>query len=430
MLTSIIASKVKIGYFQYQNKAEMEKAVDAMYQAGIESKSLYSDMVGNGLNQIEKALERLQADDVLIVYKPEDLGSPSRFKRIYNELKDKNVDLQLLKCDRTIEELLNFSEMQAEVGRRRNQHVYAKKRREGKSLSGGMPFGYVSIDSYPHPHPEQWMIARKAIETFLKTKEIRKTLKILKEENGISWAVGNFREWLQIETIRGNRKYPDGEIVYGTHAALTSPDEANQIDQIFADNKKKWTRNPLKKKKDNIYSLKGLVFCECGSSMYRHFSRQGKTEKLRCRRRDEAVDQCPHKTSAFYRNIEEQVIDVVVSKSSEVIEAIQSKEKQNKNLAPLIKQIELLEKAIEYGDNPIVESTIENLRKELERETNKVSHELDSSRQVFQLLSDSKTANKNFWYSMTDSERFDLFHKIVEKVIICNGDIHEVKLKV
>lgn len=302
------------------------------------------------------------------------------------------------------------------------------------------------------------MIAREIVETFLEKRTLRLTMRDINEHYGIQtfahnnqpgkskggrvaqgmfrFSPGGLRNWLTNPVLQGHLCYLRGgeykgrkEIHYNTHAdeRLISDEEAREIEAVLKHNHqvRGYGSTALK------YPLSGLVFCgECRSSCYSVKGGRGKNQPgynyyFQCK--NWRVRGCTQKSLVRMEKAEDAVIDALLRQ----VNAITTTAEQ---ITEKVEPLELQELRAElafYQNAPgnRAEAIVSDLRRQIESFQHRTQRE-DSAQAGNRELLLQVFGNPVYWKTLGDEEKREIYRSLVDRVIVRNGQVEQVILKV
>jgi DNA invertase Pin-like site-specific DNA recombinase len=302
-------------------------------------------------------------------------------------------------------------------------------------------------------------IGRDLVETFLACKSLRRSLRFVNEKYGIlshagqgkgnKQARGRFHfgfsglaSWLNNPVLRGHLCYgrsfnqrqshkQSWDVRYDVHPEhrLMSDEEYRQVEEILDWNSK---HGGYQFKTDVVHPLSGLIHCgECrGRCRITHFCLRTdpRVKKYSYQCNNYHLKACTQKKSVREFAIEQAVIEALTRRSiaiaalvdtpPELVEPLELKELRSQ-LAGL-EQLGYNE-AIEEARNK-VRLQIENLTRQL-----KGAAVVDSAnRELLQEVA----AFTDFWQELLPEQKRRFYQSLVERVVVRNGQVESVTLKV
>jgi DNA invertase Pin-like site-specific DNA recombinase len=309
------------------------------------------------------------------------------------------------------------------------------------------PNNYLTLADEPD-NSEQliWLsrakIAREFFDYFLQVRKPTKVLRYLqdnydlqKNQDLIFPALKKFptsrrgiQQWLQNPVFQGHTAYqkfkknggvktPDEwDIRRNTHPAhcLISEEEAKEIQAILAANRK------LFGQPDATFYLTGHIFCQTCKSKCGLKRAGGGHAYYGCQH---SATVCRNRKCVRIINIEEAIINKLVQRAREIHQLPQEAMKSSK-LVELERQYEALDQISGSDFTSVLKEAKTKLLKEIEIERSQTD---DSATQMLC----HPTAQKiNFWYSLTQEEREIFYNQLLERVVLLDGEVTEVLLKV
>ena len=230
---------------------------------------------------------------------------------------------------------------------------------------------------------------------------------------------------------RNGKQLPKQEwlISYNTHPdqRLISDAEATEIESILNHNRvvKGFGSTALK------YPLSGLVYCEtCRSACYSVSGNRGKTPGynyyFQCK--NWRTRSCTNKKMVRMEPLEESVIEALTNRARAI--ATQANQPQTQDepleLKELRNQLAGLE---QLGYNPAIESAKVQLRAEIqngERSLHLGTTYDEGNRELLQ----SVFLDAQFWQQLPPEKRRRVYRQLVERLVIGDGQLVEVILKI
>ncbi|MGL4882233.1 MAG: recombinase family protein [Waterburya sp.] len=324
----------------------------------------------------------------------------------------------------------------------------------GKGEALRPPFGYrkenkkLVFDLSPYKFSQQevgcYELAREAIDLFLVTKTLRQPLAILKKkyklsEDGNPYERGrffrnaaSFRSWLLNPVLRGSTQYLTLEkqsvVKENTHLdRLLTDDEYSTIRSILQANKEVKGFGAIK----DVRPLTGLVVCgECGAKCAGSTAKgtNGLKRYYYCRLKQNYS--CNQRKYIKAEVLENAAIESIIDRAEEIATITAIPEKQV-NCEPLeLKNLRSQLAALELIPNP--QPSIQNAIADLKHQIDFFS--LDRSESptldfnlVFALT--SYLEDKEVWLSLQRENRREIYRKLIDRIVVRDGDIVEIKLK-
>jgi DNA invertase Pin-like site-specific DNA recombinase len=312
-------------------------------------------------------------------------------------------------------------------------------------------------------------IARDCIDIFLQKKGVSRAIKAIFRKYGIvktsarkngddglfHWTPPGFSRWLtnpvlcghtvyfkRLTTGKGERKRNDPanwQILYNTHPQdrLLTDEEALEIKQIIKFNTRigapSFNRDPScpDTYREHTYQS-GLVFCaECGSKCISKSAKtrqkQGHYYYFACRY---AGMGCGNLKSTRKQNIESALIKILVQRSATLAQSSDpqkpvSQEKSEK-LKKLESRLAALEKIQDF--DPDLENLKDKTRQQIAEEINPFVSDSLLNKTAEELIRAGN--NLAIWHMLSNDDKVKIYHKLVQRITIHNGEVESVILKI
>jgi len=342
------------------------------------------------------------------------------------------------------------------------------------------PFGYCKVeDRHELDHTpflcllaerkelSKAAIAREMVEAYLSQKSLRLALRIINERYGIQtfahnnqngkikggrvaremfrFSFGGFRNWLTNPVLQGHigylrksdrRSKGRFEIYYNTHPdqRLITDEEAQQVEEILARNKKVrgYGSTALR------YPLSGLVFCgACRSSCY---SLTGQKNYHRAKRlgippelnyyfqcKNWRLRACQQKTLIRMEVAEAAVIEALIART----EAIATVAEQPSNAVDPPELQALKAELTYYQQAPgnRAAAIVVDLQQQIDqfnRQKQTVSQQHSENRELLLKV----FGDRSYWKTLLEEEKLEIYRALVDRVVIRDGQVERVDLKV
>ena len=355
---------------------------------------------------------------------------------------DDNIDISTAAGKFHVNMLGALAEMEsdrlAERIRHGKQHFRSQKR------ASHAPFGYkiensrhvldrspfLSVDGQEMSKAD---IARDLIDTYIKLKSLGKTCRWFVEKYGWQqfWPTA-FRQWLTSPVLEGHLVYyrksksNATEIHYNTHEPLVSQEKARQIQQILAFNRKIGGFGAT----NGVYPLTGLVQCGlCGGGAVIANGSKGKFKYFVC-----AISRyktCSNNKGTRVEKLDTAISDALAQRAVVIANLAQSSGQQfqpeNSELKQLQNQLSSL-KSIPGNNSAIVaaisqiELQVAQLCYSLSQNQNQDSASRDLLLWAF--------SDPTCWSNASTEDKKRVYRELVEKVLIKDGQVIDIKLKI
>jgi site-specific DNA recombinase len=375
---------------------------------------------------------------------------------------DDSIDLATASGKFHLNIIGSLAEMESDRLAERVKHGWQHVRNSTKAINP--PFGYaVTNNRYQLDHSpflcllsnseerSRVQIGRELIDAFLEQQTLRKGLRIINQRYGlmtVSYGKGRhaqglfrfspsgYRDWLMSPVLRGHtcyKKKKEGhrlpseqwDMRFDTHPTerLLSDEEYAEIGKILEFNSlhRGYGSTALK------YPVSGLVFCaECRAACYScRGGVAGETVYFQCK--NWRSRGCSQKQTIRFDVVEPAVIEALVVASSRIADLASQPEPETESVAvkELRQQMEGL-KAL--GINPAIEQAkkeIENQIALLKFEENEKSEKSQSNRDLLLWA----FSDPNIFKNCSTEEKTRVFRALVEKVLVKEGRIIDIFLK-
>lgn len=355
---------------------------------------------------------------------------------------DDNIDLSTAAGKFHVNMLGAMAEMESdrlsERIRRGKEHFRKEKR------ASHPPFGYMVKDYRFYPNREPFLclladkkeyskadMARDLVEHYIMKKSLNEGCRYFQNRYDYSefWQTA-LKKWLTSPVLQGDLVYypksKNPEIHPDTHEALISREEAQTIKDIIAFNHKIGGFGHRR----GVYPLTGLVKCECGGGCVVASGSKGVIKYFVCART--RMGGCNRKHSVKIVELENAVIEALISRANEIaLFANVGFVEESPELQDLRIQLAELEALTNTrrNVNPAISEAIRKLRNQIEQLQQKTQNQeqIDINNQELLRLVASR---HDFWAEQDTSQKQKFFRALVDHVLVSNGKILQVVLKV
>lgn len=330
-----------------------------------------------------------------------------------------------------------------------------------------VPFGYRRVDRFYQFDESEWIpevddvnthgmsvrqVAARQVEILLECRRPAKAVKLIAAELGKLWSAQGFSRWIVNEVLRGhtpcyrknNTRNTAQKVLWNTHADKCLLTEAVYQDVLEILKESALYRGVNQKR--SVYPLTGLVQCaKCGYQC--HISKQRAKGKeyhyVTCRSRKDGVPGrgCGSENRSNLRNrssrttipmkeIETAVKKVLIQKAEQLANAVAEKlgeEPSNPEVLKLQHQIEQVQALMStMGDEDgLFAQKIRRLEQQIAQIESKpinviAQKTIQSKLKLF--------ADPGCWEQMTQAELRNAFTLFIDRVMIADGKIVEIKL--
>ncbi|WP_375470164.1 fdxN element excision recombinase XisF [uncultured Nostoc sp.] len=355
---------------------------------------------------------------------------------------DDNLDLSTAAGKFHVNMLGAVAEMESdrlsERIRRGKEHFRKEKR------ASHAPFGYIVKDYRLYPNREPFLclladkkvyskadIARELIEHYITKKSLNEGCRYFQNRYGYSefWQTA-LKRWLTSPVLQGDLVYypksKNPEIHPNTHEALISREEAQTIKDILDFNRKVGGFGHRR----GVYPLTGLVKCECGGGCVVATGSKGVIKYFVCART--RLGRCERRHSVKIAELENAVIEALISRADEIaLFANVGFVEESPELQDLRIQLAELEALTNTrrNVNPAISEAIRKLRNQIEQLQQQSQNQDQiniNSRELLRLVA----SRHDFWAEQDTVQKQKFFRSLVDYVLVSNGKILQVVLKV
>lgn len=306
-------------------------------------------------------------------------------------------------------------------------------------------------------------IGREMIDEFVSSRNARETVKNAYDKYGFrkitttkkrkhpaifTWTHRGFVRWLSNPVLRGHTVYNKTKVV-GQKRQETSPQEWNIISNTHSD-QRLLTEEEAKEIREILtanqklvghffpatvdlsgakqyYYQRGLIYCrECGSRCITKTSMSKKKKYFYFACRHFGMG-CQNRQSVGKQQIEEFLVKFLVQKSWELRSELGKGEELEPHKSDRLIELEEQLKVAESfpGFNINNEKLKEGVRQEITDEINLTG--LLTNKSVEEIIRTG--TNLSFWHTLSDEEKVEVYHKIVQKIFIGQGQVNSILLK-
>jgi site-specific DNA recombinase len=312
------------------------------------------------------------------------------------------------------------------------------------------PLDSADLENEPDDSPRlvSWskaQIAREMIEGFLELRKAARVIKrvhtrfgpsVMKERKPIpglviAGSVSGLKRWLRNPVLRGHtcyQKYPrkgaypdisEWKTIPDTHSdqTLMSEEEYQEIEEIISSSHGKIGQP------DRAFYLTGKIVCqECGGKCNLKSNKEHRYYGC-----GHARTYCSARKLTKIEDIEEAIIYQIAKRANEIHFEHQdavSELPESSRITEIKQKIADIEK-LGWATH---DRDLTKIKRELQRE---LETEMNRPQEVAQQIIRHPQARKiNFWYTLTKNEREIFYGKLVESVVISNGKVRTVNLRV
>ncbi|MEW5856428.1 MAG: fdxN element excision recombinase XisF [Cyanobacteriota bacterium] len=395
------------------------------------------DRLGRSLLSCRKALDEFRAS-----------GVPLR-------VLDGSVDLSTASGRAFASQMAIWAEFEADMLSERTRHGWQHLKNQKRAVNA--PFGYEAVKEgghrlstavYRDTGKTNAQIAREIIETFLRIGTLTGTLRELNRKYGdrvregcgkeYPRSVRGLADWLRSPVLQGHLVYykrQSGEkasaanrlITYNAHPQerLLSDEEARAIEEIIATARavRGWgTTTPH-------HPLSGLIRCaQCGKGFYIN---GGDDRRCYYQCQGYSLGTCSQKKMIKETVVETEVVERLIRISAEIAASASTEIQpaESEELKSLRDRLFGLEQLVErFGSEKTIEMAIESIRSQIDNlvyQTSLTARSGDADRHLLENFSDP-----DFWLTLLPTEKRPIYRALVEKILVRDGAVVEVRLKV
>ncbi|NJM18109.1 MAG: recombinase family protein [Richelia sp. RM2_1_2] len=308
------------------------------------------------------------------------------------------------------------------------------------------PFGYARINEKYAPDLalnqktglSNWDVALALINYFLSPNSTsRGTINYSLENFGKTWTQPGFRYWILNPVLRGHtvyhvRKYRNNpekwDVHENTHTPLISEDIYLLIKERFDENRNKYAFGNNKTPTIQL-PLQGQMVCGCcGYKLFIKKNGAYKTYRVRCKKRDTlGAKFCTNKVAIQLHLVIAAIDKKLRSRADEIANFTKfttPKKQTNPEIVSLTSQLTSLKS---LPKSEIIESAIKQTQQEINRleQQTEITNKLDDNR--IELVRNT-LCNPDYWDDLPNGEKIIIYKKLVDNVMILNGNILEINL--
>jgi DNA invertase Pin-like site-specific DNA recombinase len=458
-----VSEIILLGYRRVSTISQEEEGISLeaqeylLLKAGVLPESLFGD-TQTGMDDTRPGFESLlelalnltrQGTRVRVVVTQADRLSRSLSTRIRIVEEFDHLGIELLALNRgllsakTASEWANstldafFSEFTVRQIRENVKRAKNHAKEKGQVLGGRETFGYtvnLETKSYEpdltlwlYSNITIWAVARDLFDYFLRERcSLRSLMGYSVRRHGRKWSHSGLYCWLisyvHVGHLQYNIKNPT-VYAYNKHQALITNAEREQVLSILQENKTLWGRN-AKRFGPSIKPLRGIVKCAgCGWKMTIVESRGHKY--FYCNKIG-----CPNRKTVGVKTVESIVQGLLTDRAEELaglatqpLDEIESTE-----VLTLKSQLNQLLELREKSGLMSLDASIQELQNRIAELQGAEQQTLHNQAQVEEIIAAIK--HPLFWLGLTDEERRLTYLDLVESIVVLDGEIMEVRLRI
>jgi len=282
-------------------------------------------------------------------------------------------------------------------------------------------------------------VALDWFQIFLRSKNLAEAVREIDQQYQYRWSSAGFSRWMRNPVHQGHTRYKieslalnaPCQLVENTHEPLVPRDVIEEVEKALKRNK-----SGANNQKTRTYPVSGLLVCpRCGYKMSISYSAKGYVYAY-CRSRMAGIKSLPctevdlkgKRKGINLKAVEDAIINALVGRAGELADHtanVLASPQVSSETRKIQAQIQKLQNMIvEFGDDDGIYATkIEMLRRSLSGPESNIDTE---KRDI--LLQFSR--DPAFWYSQEPEQLKRWFSLFVDRVLILDGEIQEVVLKV
>jgi DNA invertase Pin-like site-specific DNA recombinase len=265
----------------------------------------------------------------------------------------------------------------------------------------------------------------------------RKRTNLVLADELLFWSSGtSFSEWVQNPVLRGHTAYckfqktgnskkpEEWEIHHDTHSdqRLLSDKEFFELQLILRSNRRK-VGTPGSK-----FYLTGLVVCDrCGHKMV--LKRSLEYAYYGCRH---STTGCSNRKCLRVEKIDEVIIEHLFKRTQQLSQVLDLSNSLTEvsELVNLRQQLEVIEQALAQGTGEALKRARYELLQEIEQWTKQMQLLNLETATAQQIMAHPQARDLGFWHTRTYQEREVLYEKLLNKVLIRDGEVVTVDLRI
>ncbi len=346
----------------------------------------------------------------------------------------------------SLNQMAGLAEFESRLLQNRTNQGLAYFKEQNKAKTP--PFGYARINEKYAPDmtlhisgKTHWQIAAEIVEYFLSNQaSLRNTIQHFIKEYNIKFSPPGLRGWLINPTLQGHTRYnvkynrtdsSKWDIRENTHQALISKETYKQIEARLLENKRLWGNNfgGSIGRADAVgnYLLSGQIICGCcGGKVYVHDKK--KAMAVRCKQRRIYGDSvCKNKAGVPLHRVIAAVDDTLTTRAIEIKNYVVTRQPDavdSPEIIELKNKVDVLQK---LPLDAIIDEAIEKTILKIQHLQQKNIQVLKFGTSLQKELIDA-FADFEFFETLPEDTKSQLYKRFVKNVTVLNGDIIEVTL--
>ncbi|BAZ40746.1 resolvase domain-containing protein [Calothrix sp. NIES-4101] len=311
--------------------------------------------------------------------------------------------------------------------------------REQKKAAPKPPFGLIRVNEKYAPDPENWDKAIAIINFFLSDNAtLRSTANYSLSEFGKKWTLPGLRYWMTNPVLRGHTAYgmrenlnhPEKwEVHQNTHTPMISETTYRNIQRRLQENRTRFAYGVNKEMKEPL-PLQGQLICGCCGYKCFILKRQWATYRVRCKQHDiQGNSFCTNAQATYLPDIMASVDDALTKRMQEIAILTASAVENEQELPEVIDLRQQLQNLKSMPENEIIKAAIAQTTTEIERLRQQQATKTVCDADLVDILR-ATFSDLKYWENLPNSDKRKVYLELVEKVIVANGKILTVFLRV
>lgn len=311
--------------------------------------------------------------------------------------------------------------------------------RQQKKAAPQPGYGYKRIDEKYAPDPQTWEKAIAIINFFLSSNgTLRSTAHYSLTQFGKRWTLPGLRYWMTNPVLRGhtvygrhgNMNHPQRwEVHYNTHTPLICEDTYQAVERKLAENRTRFAYGNNKDGRAPL-PLQGQLICGCCG--YKCYIKKTKFKpiKIRCKQHDTQGDAfCSNAKSTYLADVMGSVDEALTHRREELALMASTAIENDQQTPEIIELTQQLKNLQSMPQTAIIQEAIAQTKAELERSRQVIVRDAAVNDELVAKLM-STFARKGYWDELPETEKRRIYLELVEQVVVVNGEILSVFLRV
>ncbi|MDF5721528.1 MAG: fdxN element excision recombinase XisF [Rhizonema sp. PD37] len=482
-----IIAYARVSSREQSNTNALQQQVERLKSAG--AQEVFSDVEsgykGRRRESLEKVMDLVRSRQVetVIITRVDRLSRKSKeaFSLIEEFIQngvvlrcmDEPLDLSSAAGKMAAGMMVIFSQHHSDQKSEAVKHGWEHLRRQGIAVNP--PFGYIKVNDRLELDNREFLcliatkevrtraaIARECVDAYLHAKTMRLGLRVINEKYGVQtyahdgsgrraggrvardmfrFSVPGYAAWLQNPVLRGHTAYlrkqngkkqkpSDWVVMPDTHPGhrLMTDEEYGFIENTLEHNRQTRGYGSVKQR----YPFSGLVFCgECRCTCYscsslKHRNTTERNYYYQCK--NWRSRGCTQSRVINMDYIESDVI-AALKKRAETLADMAAAGVEIKPVSPELTKLHQQLAALEgLGDNPAIATAIEQIRSQIRAKESSQLQDMAYRSERWKYLECFR--DPAFYSSLSEEDKITFYRYLVDKVIVLNGEVQEIRLKV